>query len=105
MIWPRSHSSQMAMMWQWCGMEEWGAILPVPRAAVPCWEMPSGYWDQGLRKREEEEVVWFRWRVKRLMGPPLSTRVAEPCPRRSGGHLDHIWASSPPPTSPPRPAS
>ena len=44
-IWPRSHSPQVAMMWQWCGMEEWGAVLPVPRAAVPCWEMPSGHWD------------------------------------------------------------
>lgn len=44
-IWPRSHSPQGAMMWQWCGMEEWGAVLPVPRAAVPCWEMPSGHWD------------------------------------------------------------
>ena len=44
-IWSRSHSPQVAMMWQWCGMEEWGAILPVPRAAVPCWEMPLSHWD------------------------------------------------------------
>ena len=83
-------------------MEAWGAVLPVPRAALTGWEMPRAIGVQGLKNVSEEEPDLFRWRLKGSCGPPsvpmLQSSDALPAgPRRPGGYPDRLGASSPVP--------
>lgn len=59
------------------------------------------------RKREgKRRWSWSCVRVEKAHGTPSQYLCcAEPCPRRSGGHLDHIWASSHPTPHLPTPPS
>ena len=90
-------------MWQWCGMEAWGAVLPVPRAAVTGWEMPRAIGMQGLKKREQRGAGSAQVESEKAhVGPPSGPMLQSPDTvptgrRRPGGYPDRLWASSPAP--------